>query len=548
MSSRPSDPHGAQILREAIGFLAERQQSDGTFEAGWSRSRANAICRAVLAMRSAPHLGEPKTMEVAERFNKRCARFLLEVQNNDGGWGQQPGEPSDPISTAFSLTALAHTTPGTPRASGTADGSGAAALAEGTAYLLREQHGDGGYTCRPESLGPRPILFDVPALADAYVLLGLGHLETAHPAPATAGRPASRTKDDLVPPEMYLPFPVRRSPLLNDVRTRTRNWAHAQGLLEEDGVHERGRWSARKFDGQDLALSAALFAPDASAAELERIACWCFLLTFYDDYFLTRYKSTGDQAGARQFTDRLPAFLPLHDEPAPQPENPVERGLASLWPGTRPGRSAGWQERFRTNLLKNTGRAMQEISNNGVRRTPDLMEYMEMRRGTAGAPWVAGLVERAHHLDLDAELYASEPVQAMVAAVADHVTLANDLYSHHKETELEEDPHNAVVIVQELLRCAAGPAMDVVNDDAASRIGTFQHQATSREAADLARWQPQLEEYVQGLRDVMAGNLEWTRNTSRYILPRQNPRPANVPTGPTGLGTSANRIPYTAPS
>ncbi|WP_143662361.1 prenyltransferase/squalene oxidase repeat-containing protein [Streptomyces sp. Amel2xC10] len=539
---RPSDPRGTEILREAIAFLAEHQRSDGTFEAGWSRSRANAICRAVLAMRAAPRLGEPKTEALAGRFNRRCSRFLLESQNTDGGWGQLPGEASDPISTAFSVIALSHAASGAP---------GAAALAKGTTYLLREQHGDGGYACRPESVGPRPVLFDVPALADAYVLLGLGHLETAGPVPAVPNQPSPRTKGPLMLPEMYLPFPARRSPLLDEVRTRTRNWARGQGMFEEDGTGEPGLWSVEKFDTQDLALSAAMFAPEASAEELERIACWCFLLTFYDDYFLTLYKNTGDRAGAQRFTDRLAAFLPLDDErngPAPRPGNPVERGLASLWPTARQGRSAGWQRRFRTNLLNNTGRSMQEVSNNSEQRVPDLMEYMEMRRGTAGAPWVADLVERARGLDLPTELYLSEPVQAMVTAAADHVTLANDLFSHRKESELEEDPHNAVVIVQELLACAAGPAMEVVNDLATSRVGTFQHLAASQEVADLTEEQPELKQYVQGLRDVMAGNLEWTRLTGRYTVTDRSPGQAPVPSGPTGLGTSAARIPYAVTS
>ncbi|MGP3638731.1 terpene synthase family protein, partial [Streptomyces sp. 24-1644] len=97
-----------------------------------------------------------------------------------------------------------------------------------------------------------------------------------------------------------------------------------------------------------------------------------------------------DQAGARRFTDRLAAFLPLdHEQPAPLPVNPVERGLASLWPTTRQGCSAGWQRRFRTNLLNNTSRSMQEMANKNKQRAPDLMEYMEMRRGTTGALWVA---------------------------------------------------------------------------------------------------------------------------------------------------------------
>nr|WP_236648980.1 prenyltransferase/squalene oxidase repeat-containing protein [Streptomyces clavuligerus] len=48
-----------------------------------------------------------------------------------------------------------------------------AVLGRALAYLLDRQQDDGGFSSRPDQAGPRPLLHDIPALADVNVLLGL---------------------------------------------------------------------------------------------------------------------------------------------------------------------------------------------------------------------------------------------------------------------------------------------------------------------------------------------------------------------------------------
>ncbi|CAM5321737.1 prenyltransferase/squalene oxidase repeat-containing protein [Streptomyces abikoensis] len=167
----PNGPGMPGLLADAITFITGRQNPDGTYEAGWSRSEANALLRTQLALRRARLVPDPAVRRAAQEATGRALSYLAATRNPDGGWGQRPGEPSDPISTAFSLA--------TERVASRAS---APSLQRGLDYLLAQQASDGSFPSRPDSTGPRGLVFDVPALADVYVLNALTCIERAHGA------------------------------------------------------------------------------------------------------------------------------------------------------------------------------------------------------------------------------------------------------------------------------------------------------------------------------------------------------------------------------
>lgn len=150
-------------LHRATGYLLDAQHADGTFERSWSLSESNAMLRALTAFTLArahnafQHHG--RLRPAIDAIHSR----LLATANTDGGWGQTPGEDSDPMSTAYTLTALAPTHHDHPTARA------------GLRYLLHQQNHDGGYTSRTDQAGPRPLPYIVPVLTDTFVLIALTH-------------------------------------------------------------------------------------------------------------------------------------------------------------------------------------------------------------------------------------------------------------------------------------------------------------------------------------------------------------------------------------
>ncbi|GGU14371.1 prenyltransferase/squalene oxidase repeat-containing protein [Streptomyces lateritius] len=159
LSTQRAGRHTA--VDSALAHLASQQHADGSFPPDWSSSRLHTVFRAVLAASRQP--APPRSP--ASHITERAMRLVAEGQNPDGGWGQQAGSPSDALSTSYALITLS--TAGSPTPG---------PAARGAAYLLSRQQPDGSITSIPDSIGPRPFAFTVPALADIFALLALGHL------------------------------------------------------------------------------------------------------------------------------------------------------------------------------------------------------------------------------------------------------------------------------------------------------------------------------------------------------------------------------------
>ncbi|MFI5933937.1 prenyltransferase/squalene oxidase repeat-containing protein [Actinoplanes sp. NPDC051494] len=151
-------PATAAARARALTFLAGSQLPDGGFEPGWSRSRLHTLFRARLAAQTA----DPGDLRTA-RMAARIERTVRETQNADGGWGMQPGDPSDDISTAYAVIALCYGTESQP-------------VGRALSWLLARQDADGGFSGPPDMVGPRPFAYHLPALTDAPVLLAFGHV------------------------------------------------------------------------------------------------------------------------------------------------------------------------------------------------------------------------------------------------------------------------------------------------------------------------------------------------------------------------------------
>ncbi|MFD0274136.1 prenyltransferase/squalene oxidase repeat-containing protein [Kitasatospora sp. NPDC127111] len=169
LTVRPT-AHGP-VIAKALRFLACEQREDGSFPPDWSSSRLHTVFRVLLAAR---RTASPDS--AVQRMVRRSADLVRGQQNGDGGWGQQAGDASDVVSTAYGLTALC--------ALPDADPESALAAAD---FLVRRRTADGGLDAVPDSIGPRPFVFAVPALPEIFTLLALGHLSARFDPAAGTG-------------------------------------------------------------------------------------------------------------------------------------------------------------------------------------------------------------------------------------------------------------------------------------------------------------------------------------------------------------------------
>lgn len=146
------------LLNSAARFLLDAQRVDGSFEPSWTLSQTSVVSYVVAALDRVRPFALTLAGHISEATSRAVA-YLHETQNRDGGWGHTPEATSDALSTAHAIPALTH--PHT--------------LNRAVDYLLEQQRPDGGFTAPADQVGPRPIPFDFPVLANINALTALNH-------------------------------------------------------------------------------------------------------------------------------------------------------------------------------------------------------------------------------------------------------------------------------------------------------------------------------------------------------------------------------------
>ncbi|MFC7984452.1 germacradienol/geosmin synthase Cyc2 [Streptomyces sp. NPDC057336] len=339
-------------------------------------------------------------------------------------------------------------------------------------------------------------------------------------------------------PHFYLPHPARLNRHLDEARSHSTAWAREMGMLEGSGV-----WDQADLDAHDYGLLCAYTHPDCDGPALSLITDWYVWVFFFDDHFLEKFKRSQDRVGGKAHLDRLPLFMPLDPDTAmPEPENPVEAGLADLWRRTVPAMSADWRRRFAVATEHLLNESLWELSNINEGRIANPVEYIEMRRKVGGAPWSAGLVEYAT-AEVPAAVAGTRPLRVLMETFSDAVHLRNDLFSYQREVEDEGELSNGVLVLESFFDCTTQEAAELVNDVLTSRLHQFEHTAftevpavalenglTPAEAAAVGA-------YAKGLQDWQSGGHEWHMRSSRYM--NDGARSGAPWESLTGPGTSA---------
>ncbi|MFD5468535.1 germacradienol/geosmin synthase [Kitasatospora sp. NPDC127059] len=320
-------------------------------------------------------------------------------------------------------------------------------------------------------------------------------------------------------PSFYVPHPARLNPHLEEARAHSSGWAREMGMLEGSGI-----WDQADLDAHDYGLLCAYTHPDASAEVLSLVTDWYVWVFFFDDHFLDMYKRTNDRVAGKAHLDRLRLFMPADPAtPVPEPENPVEAGLADLWRRTVPAMGEDWRIRFAESTRNLLDESLWELANIDAGRVANPVEYIEMRRKVGGAPWSAQLVEFAAGAEVPREVSGSRALRVLMDAFSDAVHLRNDIFSYQREVEDEGELSNGILVLERFLECSTQEAAESVNDLLTSRLQQFENtvftelpvlfEETGLDPAGRAR----VMAYVKGLQDWQSGGHEWHMRSSRYM-------------------------------
>jgi germacradienol/geosmin synthase len=397
---------------------------------------------------------------------------------------------------------------------------------------------NGGLASGPTGLGS----------SAATIAMGLRHRSRQH-----SHRPFAPV-GPLPLPDLYMPFPVRVSPHLDEARRRSVGWARSMGFFDSvPGIEAGGLWDETRFAGLDLAHCASMIHADATPEQLDLSTDWLSWGTYGDDYYPVVFGVTRDLPAAKASNDRLSAFMPLDDDGlVPEPANPIERGLADLWRRTAGPMAPDARRQFRTAVEDMVASWLWELTNQALGRIPDPIDYVEMRRKTFGADMTRSLSRLAHADDVPPEIYRTRVMHELDTAAQDYACFTNDLFSYQKEIEFEGELHNLVLVIENFLGVDRLAARDITAELMTARMREFEHIVANDLPAMFAELdldegvRATLTRHADDLKDWMAGILEWHRGCARYTEPellRLRDEAMGFSFLPTGLGTSAVRIP-----
>lgn len=321
------------------------------------------------------------------------------------------------------------------------------------------------------------------------------------------GNPPPRHGGPLPVPTLPMPYPTRLHPQAEAARGPVADWFARMGLLDP-----ALGWSARGLAEMNPVALAARMYPTGTLDELILRAQWCGWFGYGDDLFSRKHRATPPTGRAQ--CERLRRYLA---EPT-APGNPLELALDDLWRRTHTI-TGGRTERLRAALDHTLESWQVELDNEARHRLTDPIDYLELRRGT----FICEFQSELAFFDgepLPVELAESSPLRQLTNSAYDHMALVNDLFSYRKEIEFDGEHHNLVYLSQAFLGCDRGAARDIVVDLVTERLRQFDRIA----AEDLPRFlddidpktRAAVQDRVENLRNLMAGNLAWHTGTHRY--------------------------------
>lgn len=222
------------------------------------------------------------------------------------------------------------------------------------------------------------------------------------------------------------------------------------------------------------------------------------------------------------FVTNLKAIL-QQEQPPVDPCTPIEEMMWEVGRDIRCLSTPEWFQAFLEAVTEHHTMCITSHLNMAGDRffgSEDLDSYTKMRYGNFAGGAILLLVELAKDALLPEEVREDARIRELSAAAGIHAAFVNDIFSYPKEVAQEENPRNLVKILMDCegipLPQAAWRAVNLVNSYA-NVVMDMESQLP--EPWDSEPWGSHVRRYVEGVKDIMSGNMYWMSLHKRYRHP-----------------------------
>lgn len=317
-------------------------------------------------------------------------------------------------------------------------------------------------------------------------------------------------RDEIIVPELRVPFASRISPFVEDVAEHTIRWAGRYGLIKSG---ER----ATRFQGESFGRLVAHLYPEAAVADLAVAADLNSWFHVFDDMFELTSVGREPAMARRMMAD---AEAVLNDQPVAGPVGPMLLGLADLRDRLRLRGGAVWWKRFVAHMSQCFTAGLWEVDNQARSRIPDPKSYVDMKLSIAYVPPSFDLIELVEHFEVPAAVRAAPEYQTLLHEAGHVVVCSNDIISLKRELQ-QGTFHNLVIVLHNAHGGTLQEAVDQVCQIISCRVASF---LGAKAALPALFERLHLPEFigdatlrcVTGLEHWMRGYLDWALATRRF--------------------------------
>ncbi|PLB43914.1 terpene synthase metal binding domain protein [Aspergillus steynii IBT 23096] len=305
-------------------------------------------------------------------------------------------------------------------------------------------------------------------------------------------------------PDMFVSFlasPPEINPHYDTIRTQSETW-----LSRECSFSPKFQHTLHQLD---FSYFCSVVIPLASFTKLRPLCDWGNWVFPFDDAF-DNGPLQRDPAGAQEMVD---ACLSIIDGRNAAPEQPILHAFKSIWDRLSQQAPHGTQKRFVKYMTTFCESNIDQVTLHSASKIPTIDRLIELRRGSIGATPIFALVEYAYDLELPDSVMQHPIIEKLGEIITDIVLIQNDIVSYFKEQDLGEN-HNLVMVY--LLKVGD---ITTAFDECASLLHSRYREWYSV-LAQVPFWNEQIDsqvqQYISGIRNVAAANLNWSFRTDRY--------------------------------